>query len=117
MLKEDILKYLHEKTNEYMKDENNTIYTAQYISNIFGVKRNTISHYINQMIEDGRVIKINTRPVYFFHKNAFEKKFFKVSKNIFTSLEELFDEKEKSVIENDIFKALIGYNGSLKESI
>ena len=25
--------------------------------------------------------------------------------------------KEKSVIENDIFKALIGYNGSLKESI
>lgn len=117
MLKEDILKYLHEKTNEYMKDENNTIYTAQYISNIFGVKRNTISHYINQMIEDGRVIKINTRPVYFFHKNAFEKKFFKVSKNIFTSLEELFDEKEKSVIENDIFRALIGYNGSLKESI
>ena len=68
MLKDDILKYLLKKTNEYVKNKNNYTFTAQDISNIFGVKRNTISHYLSQMIDNGQVIKINTRPVYFFHK-------------------------------------------------
>ena len=68
MLKVNILKYLNDKTENYIKDKNNEEYTAQYISDIFGVKRNTISHYINQMIDEGKVIKINTRPVYFFPK-------------------------------------------------
>ncbi|MCD2347833.1 hypothetical protein [Clostridium guangxiense] len=78
MLKDDTLKYLYEKTKNYEKGKNNKIFTAQYISELFKVKRNTISHYINQMIEDGEVIKVNTRPVYFFHKRAFEETFFQV---------------------------------------
>ena len=91
MLKVNILKYLNDKTENYIKDKNNEEYTAQYISDIFGVKRNTISHYINQMIDEGKVIKINTRPVYFFHKDSFERRFFKISKNTFSSIEELFN--------------------------
>lgn len=117
MLKDDILKYLSEKTENYIQNQHNEIYTAQYISEIFGVKRNTISHYINQMIDEGKVIKINTRPVYFFHKDTFEKRFFNVSKNIFSSMEELFDECVEMNKNDDIFKELIGYNGSLTESI
>lgn len=117
MLKDDILKYLFEKTNEYVRDENNGIFAAQDISNVFGVKRNTISHYLSQMIDDGQVIKINTRPVYFFHKEAFESKFFNVSRNIYSSIEELFDESVDNKENNDLFKELIGYNGSLTEAI
>ena len=117
MLKDDILKYLFEKTNEYVKNENNHIFTAQNISNVFGVKRNTISHYLSQMIYDGQVIKINTRPVYFFHKEAFENKFFKVFKSVYSSIEELFKENIDTKENRDLFKELIGYNGSLTESI
>ncbi|MEG1463263.1 MAG: sigma 54-interacting transcriptional regulator, partial [Anaerorhabdus sp.] len=61
--------------------------------------------------------KINTRPVYFFHKDAFEKKFFVVSKQVFSGIEELFSKDIELVKDNDIFKELIGYNGSLTESI
>lgn len=117
MLREDILKYLYEKTSEYIKNENNDMYTAKSISNVFNVKRNTISHYINQEINDGQFIKVNTRPVYFFHKEAFEKKFFKVSKNIFSSIDELFEEEVECKKNEDLFKELIGYKGSLKEVI
>jgi len=118
MLKDDTLKYLYEKTKSYEKGKDNEVFTAQYISELFKVKRNTISHYINQMIEDGEVIKVNTRPVYFFHKKAFEEKFFKISKNVFSSLEELFfreDEKEEKG--EGIFDKLIGINGSLKQAV
>ena len=117
MLKDDILRYLFEKTNEYVKNENNDIFTAQNISNVFGVKRNTISHYLSKMIDDGQVIKINTRPVYFFHKEAFENKFFNVYKNVYSSVEELFQENINIKKDRDLFKELIGYNGSLAESI
>lgn len=117
MLKDDILKYLLKKTNEYVKNKNNYTFTAQDISNIFGVKRNTISHYLSQMIDNGQVIKINTRPVYFFHKEAFESKFFKVSRNIYSSIEELFEEKVHAKEKEDLFIELIGYNGSLTEAI
>lgn len=117
MLKDDVLNYLLKKTNEYVKNENNDVFTAQDISNIFGVKRNTISHYLSQMIDSGQVIKINTRPVYFFHKEAFEGKFFRISKNIYSSIEELFEENYDDKEKKDLFKELIGYNGSLTEAI
>ena len=117
MLREDIIKYLYNKTQEYIKDENNYLYTAKNISDVFNVKRNTISHYINQYINNGQVIKVNTRPVYFFHKEAFEKKFFNVSKNVFSSIEELFNEDIEVKKSYDLFNNLIGYNGSLKEPI
>lgn len=117
MLKDEVLKYLYHKTYEYEKDINNDAYTAQEISNIFKVKRNTISHYINQMVEDGQVIKINTRPVYFFHKEMFEKKFFKLSKNIFYSIDELFAEDNDKKKGDEIFDNLIGANRSLKYAL
>ena len=117
MLKDNISNYLYENTINYKKNKNNELYTAQYISDIFGVKRNTISHYINQMIDNNLIIKINTRPVYFFHKEAFEKNFFKVSKVIYSSIDELFKEEDILIEKKDIFKDLIGCNGSLKEVI
>lgn len=116
MLKNDILDYLLEVTKLFEKNKENEIYTAQKISEIFNVKRNTVSHYINQMVEEGQVIKVNTRPVYFLHRKAFEERFFNVSNNIYSSFEELFFEKDNES-EVDIFSNLIGADGSLKKSI
>ncbi|MDZ5544818.1 sigma 54-interacting transcriptional regulator [Enterococcus cecorum] len=40
--------------------------TADYLAKRFSAKRNTISHYLNQLVKENLVIKINTRPVLFF---------------------------------------------------
>ncbi|RGR98056.1 hypothetical protein DWY16_09075 [Heyndrickxia coagulans] len=45
---------------------------------VFHVKRNTVSTYLNQLVKENLVIKINTRPVYFLSRSVFEKKFFNV---------------------------------------
>lgn len=116
MLRDDILKYLEEKTESFIKGNENEDYTANKISEVFKVKRNTVSHYINQMVEEGQVIKINTRPVYFLHRGKFEESFFKVARNIYSSFEELYLE-EPLLDSYDIFNNLIGAEGSLKKAI
>ena len=35
------------------------------------MQRNTASHYLNQLVAQDVLVKINTRPVYFLHKAAF----------------------------------------------
>lgn len=116
MLKDDILKYLSEKTEAFIKGQENENYTSQAISEVFKVKRNTISHYLNQMVESEEIIKVNTRPVYFFHRDTFERKFFKVSGCVYESFEQLFQEEPKN-IDFNIFDELIGSDGSLKKAI
>lgn len=74
--------------------------TAQDISEVLGIKRNVISHYLNRMVEEGTVIKTKTRPVYFLYKEALEQ--FK---------------NEQLEIEEDIFSKLIGANGSLSNVV
>lgn len=74
--------------------------TAQDISEVLGIKRNSISHYLNRMVEEGIVIKTKTRPVYFLYKEALDQ--FK---------------NEKSEIEEDIFSKLIGADGSLSNVV
>lgn len=74
--------------------------TAQDISEVLGIKRNAISHYLNRMVEEGIVIKTKTRPVYFLYKEALDQ--FK---------------NEKSEIEEDIFSKLIGADGSLSNVV
>ena len=46
--------------------------TAQDISEVLGIKRNVISHYLNRMVDDGLVIKTKTRPVYFLYKEVID---------------------------------------------
>ncbi len=76
--------------------------TAQEIADILNVQRNVVSQYLNELCrEGGQSIKINTRPVYFVHKNS-----------IVSNTEIEADNDKK-----DPFIKLIGYNGSLKEQV
>lgn len=74
--------------------------TAQDISEVLGIKRNVISHYLNKMVDEGTVIKTKTRPVYFLYKE--------VADSLNTN---------KLDLEEDVFKKLIGSNGSLAEAV
>ena len=74
--------------------------TAQDISEVLGIKRNVISHYLNRMVDDGLVIKTKTRPVYFLYKEVIDQ----------------FNNEQLNQ-EDDIFSKVIGANGSLANAI
>ncbi|WP_088049522.1 sigma 54-interacting transcriptional regulator [Virgibacillus dakarensis] len=114
MLKEDLLSYLEEKTHLFQIDTPSDMFTANSMAEFFQVKRNTISQYLNQMVEEEKVIKINTRPVYFLSRFTFEKEFFPVQMCMFDSLESIKKQAENG---NDIFDGLIGADGSLEKAI
>ncbi|WP_042354090.1 sigma 54-interacting transcriptional regulator [Bacillus rubiinfantis] len=118
-LKERLLAFLEQETTSFDWDNPSEKLTASSMSACFVVKRNTVSHYLNQLVEEGRVIKINTRPVYFLSRSTFEQKFFPLlSTHIFQSFQELqAQQPEPREEEHDIFSRLIGADGSLKKAI
>lgn len=72
-----------------------------------------ISRELNNLVREDILIKTNTRPVYFFHRQTLEEQFHvHLSKNVFDSIEELLQEIKPNTIHH-IFSQLIGYNGSL----
>ncbi|WP_175637070.1 sigma 54-interacting transcriptional regulator [Oceanobacillus sojae] len=117
MIKEELIKYLENQTAFLDLNNISEIFTSKIIGQQFKLKRNTVSHYLNQLNEQGSVIKINTRPVYFFHKSAFETQFYTLSKDIYHSLDELKEEQPLFQKKKDIFSFLIGNDASLARSI
>ncbi|WP_258922061.1 hypothetical protein [Heyndrickxia coagulans] len=79
-LKNDILVYLSKETEKFDWEHPSEQLTANGMQKVFHVKRNTVSTYLNQLVKENLVIKINTRPVYFLSRSVFEKKFFNTSK-------------------------------------
>ena len=120
MLKEKIIRYLDEITLTIDLNNIGEDPTAEVMAQKFNVKRNTISHYLNQEIGIS-LFKINTRPVKFFSKKIFEEKYFPITKAIYTSIEELLKENSRQehiiVEKNDPLQQMIGAKGSLKKAV
>lgn len=124
MLKDSLLEDIKKATST-MKMENLGVgCTAKELAKKYNVKRNTVSHYLNQLIGT-ELFKINTRPVCFIHKKTFEEKFFRTSRFTYDSIDELLAEnnvgkaKEVEVRKNldDSLLGMIGAKGSLKKPI
>lgn len=116
MLKDEILSYLKELTQELdLSAEPGDKYTAEAIAFRFRVKRNTVSHYLNQELGD-TVLKINTRPVLFFHRAEFERRFGGVPRATFDSMAELtaLAGKAGAAPCEDPLGHIIGASGSLQ---
>ncbi|EHI3123224.1 PRD domain-containing protein [Salmonella enterica] len=114
MLKDDICAFLAKETHFFCFEHLDTFHTAQSMSQLFDVKRNTVSHYLNQLVEENKLIKINTRPVYFLHRAVFEERFFTVDESVFSTAQSLKDYPNR---QKDIFAGLIGEKSSLKTVI
>lgn len=114
MLKDDICAFLAQETRGFSFDNLDDFHTAQSMSRHFDVKRNTVSHYLNQLVDENQLIKINTRPVYFLHKAVFEAQFFAVEESVFSSAQALQQYPHR---QQDIFAGLIGEKSSLKTVI
>mgnify|MGYP000040361443 FL=1 len=105
---------LEELTKRTLENEieENSCFTSNDLSDFMQMSRNTVSQYLNEFVKEKKCIKVNSRPVYFFSKEALENKWkITLDKTIYTSVSELCANKE-----ND-FEKIIGYNGSLKDQI
>lgn len=72
--------------------------TASDLAAICQMRRNLVSQYLNELVRDGRVVKENTRPVYF-------------------RLPEVGECRRVDETQRDVFFKFIGANGSLKQEI
>lgn len=91
---------------------------AQQIATKFGLLRNNASKILNELVEEDLLVKIKTRPVYFFDKQSLEEILEKkVSQNFFSfeDFQEIISEKRN--LKQDPFQNIIGYNGSMKAQV
>lgn len=86
------------------KDEYEKGVTANDISQILNIKRNVVSHYLNELHQEEKLYKINTRPVYFKYKQDIGTK-------------PLESKSKAKPINEDCLSSLIGANESLKTQI
>ncbi|MGL4453204.1 MAG: sigma 54-interacting transcriptional regulator [Sarcina sp.] len=98
---EECLKTL---TTEAFKNENIDGVETIEIANTLNLRRNVVSHYLNILVTEDKVIKTKTRPVYFIHKEALNR----------YQNEQRKIEKIKN---KDAFNELVGYSGSLKVAV
>lgn len=117
--KKQLQDYL-EKISKTAIFEKPELCTAISIADKIQMSRTLVSQYLNEMVSDGSMVKVNSRPVYFFsRKLLFDKeKTYSGEDVVFSSLEELrsaIERKQKQ--ETDVFADLIGNQGSLNYNV
>ena len=100
--KEEIYQYIRKNIKE-------DGVTAQSIAEIFGIKRNVASHYLNLLEKEGKLQKGTNRPVHFSIPTDTEKKA--------EECNNMIDEKPAAQKEVSVFSKFIGYNGSMEQVI
>lgn len=108
-----VYNYLKELT-EKIKDYGRPGFTAEEIAEFLVLKRNVVSHLLNELYEEGKAVKINTRPVYFL-----EAEYYECNRDKFRNVKTERSSFDSAIAKNsgDAFKRLIGYNGSLKPQV
>lgn len=115
--KNEIIEHL-EKVTQVMDFSSFESFTTNDISNTLSISRNLTSHYLNDLFKSGKVVKINTRPVYYFDKSVLiEKYLIKEFQDEFYDLDEFVVYIEKNIKDNSVFDQLVGNESSLWEPI
>src|SRR5690606_37573355 len=96
-----------------------TAFTAEAIGFNLGLARNSVSKDLNQLWNDGLVIKSRGRPVFFLHCQALEtllgRKLTDAEREV-RSVAELLPQQENASVD-DPFTGLIGYDRSLRDAV
>lgn len=89
-------------------------FTAKTISNKIHISRSLASQYLNDLYKQEHLIKINSRPVYFLHKNTLQK-LYNIEKldNEFYDVEEFKDYLQRYAKKQNSYQNIVGKDGSL----
>ena len=114
--KEELYLYLEKISRGYaLKDLK--YFTANHISESLNISRNLASQYLNELVKEGRAIKVNSRPVYFFHKKNVEREAqVALETCVFSGMDD-FQRKCRSDENKRDFQKAIGYYLSLSSCI
>ena len=108
----EIKKRIYSKLQELCQNSKliTTNITADSFTQEFDIARNTASHYLNQLVKEGKAVKVNTRPVRFYDKKAVET-YLGASCNFeYNGVADLFT---TSKVNKGIFDQVIGAHESL----
>lgn len=113
-MKEKLYVELRKRCQQYGIKEDK-VFTALSLATALGASRNSISQYLNEYVKEGKVIKITSRPVYFYDRKTVELTF---DTHLDTCEFESFDTLFKWVkkVEHG-FQTLIGYDNSLQSVV
>jgi transcriptional regulatory protein LevR/transcriptional regulator with AAA-type ATPase domain len=121
---ERIYQFLEEKASELNKEQllEREGFSASDLAKELGMLRNNVSLELNNLVRDGRVIKIKKRPVLYIPRDVVKKNFGNiVDRTILEipSLRALYQSKAKPSISSNEnpFSLLIGADGSLKKLV
>lgn len=103
---------IYQMIKEFTKNNYNRNANSVYVSKKLNLSRNLVSQYLNELYNEHKLIKINTRPVIFYDIEEIETcSAIKLEKFEFKSVQEFKDSLIKK--EEKDFEKLIGYNESL----
>ena len=114
---QELYNYLEQQTGQ-VNFEVLQPFTTQEMGAVLHISRNTVSQYLNEFFKEGWMVKINTRPVYYFLRETLNRKF-----NVQTLDSEYEDLQFRQQDLNhgrradSCFAGVIGYHLSLKSAV
>lgn len=110
--KEEVYGYLEKISRDFsLRDLRR--FTANDISETLNISRNLASQYLNELVKEKQAMKVNSRPVYFFHRRSIERFWqIKLDNCVFSGLDEFLLQCQSGESKRDFQKA-IGHHLSL----
>lgn len=114
--KEEVYHYLEKASREFsLRDLR--CFTANHMGESLNISRNLASQYLNELVKERRAVKVNSRPVYFFHRKNVERSLnVALDSCLFSGLDEFILQTEQGETKKDFRKA-IGHYLSLSPGI
>lgn len=113
--KNKIVNFLKRNTNTF-EEKKIDEFTTKYISEELHLSRSLTSLYLNELYKEGKLVKVTTRPVYYFYKSSLDFKYKTKFEYEYLSSENFLKELHKG-LSNNPFSELAGYSGSLSSVI
>ncbi len=111
--KQEILNFIREGTRTFHPSKMEQ-FSANGIGKKKSISRTLVSQYLNELFKEGLLVKINSRPVYFLHKEMLELRYeIKLSRQIYFSMDELMEELLQTQFQMMDFGKAIGEFSSL----
>lgn len=93
-------------------------FTTQEMGAVLHISRNTVSQYLNEFFKEGWMVKINTRPVYYFLRETLSRKFNVQTLDAeYEDLQFLQQDLNHGRRADSCFAGVIGYHLSLKSAV
>ncbi len=115
--KNEIYQYIKQISSKFSRN-NAFMFSTQNICDKLRLSRNLTSQYLNQLQRENKLIKINSRPVYFIDPIALNNAYnATITHTDYLSIDELIYELEVAKVNNSNFNKLIGKKESLSYCI